>query len=111
MGSTDRSESGNLAGFFAGALIGAGIALLLAPQSGAQLRGTLRDYAARAKDELDEAVDHGTEVLDSAVAHGQEFVEKGKESFRETGRQAKELAEAGRTAFKDTKDELASHRY
>ena len=55
MGSMDRSESGNLAGFFAGALVGAGIALLFAPQAGAQLRGILRDYAARAKDELDEA--------------------------------------------------------
>lgn len=111
MGSSDRSESGNLAGFFVGALVGAGIALLFAPQAGAQLRGFLRDSAARAKDELDEVVDHGAEVLDSAVAHGQESVEKGKESLRETGRQAQEFAEAGRKAFKDTKDELASqHR-
>ena len=43
-------------------------------------------------------VDHGTEVLDSAIERGQEFVEKGKESLRETGRQAKEFAEAGRKA-------------
>ena len=111
MGSSDRSESGSLAGFFVGALVGAGIALLFAPQAGAQLRGFLRDSAARAKDELDEVVDHGTEVLGSAVAHGQEFVEKGKESLRETSRQAQEFAEAGRKAFNDTKDELASqHR-
>ena len=82
MGSSDRSESGSLAGFFVGALVGAGIALLFAPQAGAQLRGFLRDSAARAKDELDEVVDHGTEVLDSAVAQGHEFVEKGKESLR-----------------------------
>jgi len=108
MGSSDRPEAGNLAGFFVGALVGAGIALLFAPQSGAQMRGLLRDYADRAKDELDEAVDHGTEVLNSAVERGQEFVEKGKESLRETDRQAKEFAEAGRKAFNETKDELAS---
>lgn len=111
MESTDRSESGNLAGFFVGALVGAGIALLFAPHAGAQLRGFLRDYATRAKDELDEAVDHGTEVLDSAVAHSHEFLEKGKGTLRETGRQAKEFSEAGRKAFNETKDELASqHR-
>lgn len=110
MGSPDRSESGSLAGFFVGALVGAGIALLFAPQAGAQLRGFLRDSAARAKDELDEVVDHGTEVLDSAVAHGQEFVSKGKESLRETGRQAQEFSDAERKAFKETKDEFSSPR-
>jgi gas vesicle protein len=111
MGSSDWPESGTTSAFFVGALVGAGIALLFAPQAGAQMRGLLRDYASRAKDELDGAVDHGTEVLDSAVARGQAFVEKGKESLRETGRQAKEFAESGRKAFNDTRDELASpHR-
>ena len=111
MDSMGRPESGYLSGFFVGALVGAGIALLLAPQSGAQMRGLLRDCAARAKDELDGAVDHGVEVMDSAVERGHEFVEKGKQSLRETGRQAKEFAEAGRTAFNDTKDGLTSeHR-
>ena len=95
MGSSDRSESGNLAGFFVGALVGAGIAMLFAPQACAQLRGFLRDAAGTAKDGLKEAIDHGTEVLDSAVAHGQEFVEKGKESLRETGRQAEEFGVGG----------------
>ncbi len=111
MESSNRHESGGLSTFITGALVGAGLALLFAPQAGAQLRGFLRDYAARAKDELDEAIDHGTEVLDSAVEHSQEFVEKGRDSSRETGRQTKEFAEAGRTAFNEAKDELASqHR-
>jgi gas vesicle protein len=108
MESSDRPEPGILSAFFVGALIGAGIVLLFAPQSGTQMRGLLRDYAARAKDELNGAVDHGTEVLDSAVERGHEFVEKGKESLRETGRQAKEFAEAGRKAFNETKDGFSS---
>ena len=105
------SKSGTLSAFIAGAVVGAGVALLFAPQMGSQLRGLLRDYAARGKDELDDAVDRGANVLDSAVERGQEFVEKGKESLREAGRQAKGFAEVGRQAVNDTKDELASqHR-
>jgi gas vesicle protein len=97
MESSDRHESGNLSIFIAGALLGAGVALLFAPQSGTQMRGLLRDYAARAKDELDEAVDRGADLWDSAKDRGQEFVEKGKESLREAGRQAKGVAEAGKS--------------
>ena len=108
MASSDRHESGNLSAFFTGALVGAGVALLFSPQSGAQMRGLLRDYAARAKDELDEVVDRGTEALDSAVEHGQDFVEKGKESLHEAGHQAKGFAEAGKNAVNDIKDELVS---
>jgi len=102
-------ESGNLSVFITGALIGAGVALLFAPQSGAQMRGLLRDYAARAKDELDEVVDQGTELLDNTVERGHEFVEKGKDSLREAGRQAKGFAEAGKQAVSETKDQLTSH--
>ena len=110
MAPSDRLESGHLGGFFVGALIGAGIALLFAPQAGAQLRRFLRDSAACATEELQETVDHGAEVLDHSVAQGKEFVEKGKESIREAGRHAKEFVDAGRTSFKETKDELASRR-
>ena len=75
------------------------------------MRALLRDYAARAKDELNDTVDHGIEVLDGAVERGQEFVEKGKNSLRETGRQAKEFAETGRKTFNETKEEFSSqHR-
>jgi gas vesicle protein len=107
---SNRYESGNLSVFILGTLVGAAAALLFAPQSGAQIRGLLRDYAARAKDELDEAVDQGAEVLDSTVERGQEFVEKGKESMREAGRQVKGFAEAGKQAMNETKDELTSQR-
>lgn len=111
MDSSNRQESGNLSFFITGAVVGAGIALLFAPKAGAQMRELLRDYAARAKDELNNTVDHGIEVLDGAVERGQEFVEKGKDSLRETGRQAKEFAEVGRKAFNETKEEFSSqHR-
>jgi gas vesicle protein len=106
----NRYEPGNLSVFILGALVGAAAALLFAPQSGPEIRALLRDYAARAKNELDEAVDQGAEVLDSTVERGQEFVEKGKESMREAGRQVKGFADAGKQAMNETKDELTSQR-
>ena len=105
-------ESGNLSVFITGALIGAGVALLFAPQSGAQMRGLLRDYAARAKDELDEVVDQGAEVLDNTIDRGHEFMEKGKE-FVAGGRAArpKDLPRQGNKRVNEAKDEMASqHR-
>ncbi len=95
---SNNHESGNLSVFITGALIGAGVALLFAPQSGEQMRGLLRDYAARAKDELDDVVDQGAEALDSTMERGHEFVEKGKDSLREAGRQAKRFCRGGKTS-------------
>ncbi len=111
MESSDRHESGTLSAFIIGAMVGAGVALLFAPQSGSQMRGLLRDYAARAKDELDEAIDRGADAWDSARDRGEELVEKGKESLREAGRQAQGFAEAGSRTVNGIKDDLSSqHR-
>jgi gas vesicle protein len=109
MGASHKHESGTLSVFIAGALVGAGVALLFAPKSGSQMRGLLRDYAARAKDELDEAVDLGADARNSARDRGEEVIEKGMNTLREAGRQAKGLAEAGRNAVNEIKDERASH--
>jgi gas vesicle protein len=107
MESSNRQESGTLSAFITGALVGAGVALLFAPQAGTQMRALIRDYAARGKDELDDAVDRGADAWDS----GKEFVEKGKESLREAGRQAQGYAEAGSKMVNGIKDELSSqHR-
>ena len=94
---SDKQEHGNLSTFLTGALVGAGVALLFAPQSGREIRGLLRDYAARAKEEYGNAMERGAEAWSSATERGQEFVEQGKESLREAGRQAKGLAEEGNT--------------
>ena len=93
MRSSDRQECGNLSSFLSGALLGAGVALLFAPQSGREIRGFLRDYAARAKEGFGEAAERGVAAWDSATARGQEFVEQGKEAVREAGRQAQGVAE------------------
>jgi gas vesicle protein len=84
--------------FMAGALIGAGVALLFAPQPGSELRGMLRNYANRAKDDL---VERGQEAWDTAVERGKEYYEKGEEAVRDMGRSAKQFAKQGEDAARD----------
>ncbi|WHZ29788.1 MAG: hypothetical protein OJF51_004590 [Nitrospira sp.] len=75
--------------FVAGALIGAGVAMLLTPQQGTELRGRLRDYANRAKNDL---LDMGQEAWDTAVGRRTEYYKKGEEAVRDAGHSAKEFA-------------------
>jgi gas vesicle protein len=79
--------------FLAGAIIGAGAALLLAPQTGAETRRLLKDYAEKAEGEFRERVPEAKAMLDSAIAKGKEFagekkavlsaaIEAGREAMR-----------------------------
>jgi gas vesicle protein len=91
-------EAAGWSAFMAGALIGAGIALLFAPQPGSELRGLLRNYANRAKDDL---VEKGQEAWDTAVERGKEYYNKGEEAVREAGRSAKEFAKQAQDVVRE----------
>jgi len=78
--------------FLSGAAIGAGVALLLAPQSGRESREQLRGYARRAEENVHELADRATQVLDQAVDKGREFI-KDKQAV------LTEAVEAGRAAM------------
>lgn len=62
------SSSNNMMGFFVGALVGAGVALLLAPAPGGHTRRRLADTAKRlgsaAKDKMSELRGQGGETGD-----------------------------------------------
>ncbi|TLY45262.1 MAG: YtxH domain-containing protein [Nitrospirae bacterium] len=93
--------------FLAGAIIGAGAALLLAPQTGAETRRLLRDYAEKAEEEIRERLPEAKAMLDSAIEKGKDLVEKGKD-FVEKGKEfvddqkslLSSAMDAGRTAMK-----------
>jgi len=93
--------------FLAGGLIGAGIALLFAPQTGTELRGMLRNYAARAKDE---AWEQGRAAWDTAVERGKEFYDKGQDTVQEAGRSAREYAQSGKEALREATRETSKGR-
>jgi gas vesicle protein len=70
----------SLAAFVAGALIGGGVALLLAPQRGKDSREKLQAYASRAKDNL---VERGKEALNVAAEQGKEYLKSGREAMKD----------------------------
>src|SRR5437870_13793974 len=86
--------------FLAGAIIGAGAALLLAPQTGAETRKLLRDYAEKAEEEIRERLPEAKAMLDSAIEKGKDLVEKGKEFVDDQKSLLSSAMDAGRTAMK-----------
>ena len=86
--------------FLAGAIIGAGAALLVAPQTGAETRKMLRDYAEKAEEEFRDTMKVAKRKLDSAIETGKEFAEKGKELVEEKKNAISEAIEAGREAMR-----------
>jgi gas vesicle protein len=97
-GNYGEETNTGMSAFLAGALIGAGMGLLFAPQPGSELRGMLRDYANRTKVDL---IDTGREAWDSAVEQGKEYYNKGEETIREAGRSVQEATKQGQEATKD----------
>jgi gas vesicle protein len=60
--------------FVIGAALGAGVSLLLAPQSGHKSRKQLREYAQQAEENLHELAERATEALTKTVDKGREFI-------------------------------------
>ncbi|MEO5956496.1 MAG: YtxH domain-containing protein [Nitrospiraceae bacterium] len=89
--------------FVGGGLLGAAMALLLAPQSGRESRDQLRGYARRAGDNIHELTDTATRALDQVVDKGREFI-KDKQGV------VTEAIEAGRTAMQREHDRLAGSK-
>lgn len=87
--------------FLAGAAVGAGVALLLAPKTGPELREKIADltedavdkikeYAKEAQTKITDALEEGKDVvmekksiLTSAIQAGKEAMEREKEKFQE----------------------------
>jgi gas vesicle protein len=100
----DENRSSSLSAFIAGALIGAGLALLLAPRTGAELRALMGKYVPRTKEKLS---DQGREAWDTAVERGKEYMERGTETLKEAGQKAHEALQTGKEAIEEAGKEIA----
>jgi gas vesicle protein len=93
--------------FLSGGLIGAAVALLLAPQSGRESREQIRGYARRAGEHVHALADtlagKTTEVLGEALDKGREFI-KDKQAV------LTEAVEAGRAAMQRERERLSAEK-
>jgi len=62
--------------FMSGGLVGAAVALVLAPQSGRESREEIREYARRAEGNIHGLADTAAEVAEEAVDKGREFIKE-----------------------------------
>jgi gas vesicle protein len=76
---SDNTGSKMFFSFLTGAAIGAGLALLFAPQSGKETRKQIKDFSDKLGGEVRDGVDKISEK-----AKG--FIEKGKETFAKKSR-------------------------
>ena len=78
--------------FLTGGLLGAGIALLYAPRSGAETRQCIADQAMKvwgqAQDLTSQAAEYGQEMYDDAVEYGQELYTEATAAGRQVYSQA-----------------------
>lgn len=84
--SDDNNKSvlpGILTAFAVGAIAGAGVALLLAPRSGAATREMMGQKAHDLKTAADEAIERGKHLVGEVKLKAREVFEKGKEAARE----------------------------
>jgi gas vesicle protein len=86
--------------FSMGAVVGAGVALLVTPRSGAETRKLVRGYATNAVDELaacsqdaqaavKTALEPGREAVEATKEYGKHAYETGKEAVKELGKEMK----------------------
>lgn len=85
--------------FFLGGLMGAGVALLLAPRSGKETREKIKEFAGEAKGKAEEVIE---EVKGKVTT----VVDKGKEAFQERKSILTTAFEAGKEAYEKEKGKL-----
>ncbi len=94
------SSGSMLVSFLLGGIVGAGLALLLAPQSGEETRKKIRDFAGDVKDRTNDYVEKTKDKISSYVDEGKGFYEQKKSIV-------KSAIEAGKEAYEKEKERLA----
>jgi gas vesicle protein len=90
-----------LAGVAIGFVVGASLALLFAPKSGAQLRTDLGDAVDGLKDKAEQ-------VLDDLQGSASELVSRSRSTLEQTRENIVRSVEAGKEAYTQKKEELTS---
>lgn len=105
-----EKRGGGIAPFLMGLAVGAGLALLLAPQSGAETRRMIRRRARRAADSMRDAAEDVADNVRDQVEHAKRRVEEGLETAKDVIEREKKIAKhavrTGRDAARAAREEL-----
>ncbi len=96
----DFSAGSMLFSFFLGGLVGASIALLVAPKAGEETRKMIKELAEDAKKRAEDYLEQTKGKAASAIEKGKEFIEKEKNIIGSA-------IEAGKEAYEKEKEKEA----
>ena len=85
----DADAGSWLLSFILGGLIGAGIALLVAPKSGRQTRARIKDMAEDAKERAEDYSEQAKDRISTAMHKGADVLQQKKEDIESTITRAK----------------------
>src|SRR5271156_5159476 len=97
-----QEKTSDVGSFLLGIAIGAGVALLLAPRPGAEVRADIQRRVKKAKGDVADTFADAREKVEERLERARALVEKRR-------RQVADAVEAGRTAARDAHTEL-NHR-
>ncbi len=92
-----KKESSIMVPFLVGGLVGAGIALLLAPKSGKELRKDIKDVASKTRNTIADAAIRTRDTIASTV-------ERGKELYNDGTAAVKSAIDAGKMTYVEERD-------
>ena len=105
-----EKHEGSVGSFLMGLAVGAGIALLFAPRSGADTRRAIGDGARRVRDRasdiVEDAAETVTDTFDAAKARVEERIDSVRNAVEIKKRQVLSAVDAGRAAAEHARDEL-----
>ncbi|MGD2080290.1 MAG: YtxH domain-containing protein [Nitrospirota bacterium] len=99
---TQQTSAGSIMfSFLLGGIVGAGLALLLAPHSGPETRRRVTEFSGDVRKRADEAFDQARETVEAAF-------DKGRGTLQEKREAVTSAIEAGRDAFHKEKTKEAA---
>ena len=104
MSETSGDLGSFLSGFIIGGLVGAAVALLMAPQSGEETRTLLKDKSIELKDKATETAEEARvraeRLAEEARARAEELRRRGQEIYAEQKVKLEKAIESGKEAVK-----------
>jgi len=79
----DKKESSMFIPFLVGGLVGAGVALLLAPKSGKELRKDIRDMATDTRELIASSIDKSKDLYEGSKTAVKTAIDAGKTAYIE----------------------------